>query len=167
MSSPLQQEKAKFKAYRDVLANKMRDLDDDVLVDTVDGMTNLSEMLAEIIRSRLDDLSLCEALRTRIRDMQGRLARISERAERKQRLVSATMEDVGLSKVVEADFTLSLRAQPPKLQVTDETVVPSEFWRPQAPKLDRQSLLAALKGGETVPGASLDNGGMTISVRTK
>ena len=84
MSSPLQQEKAKFKAYRDVLANKMRDLDDDELVDTVDGMTNLSEMLAEIIRSRLDDLSLCEALRTRIRDMQGRLARISERADRKR-----------------------------------------------------------------------------------
>jgi hypothetical protein len=167
MTSPLYIEKTKFKAYHLVLANKMKDLDDDVLIDTVDGMTNLSEMLAEITRSRLDDLSLCDALRMRIRDMQERLARISDRADMKQRIVSNTMEDVGLSKVVEPDFTLSLRKQPPKLQVTDETTVPSEFWRQQDPKLDRQTLIAALKAGEKIPGALLNNGGMTISVRTK
>ena len=167
MQSPLEHEKAKFKAYRDILASKMRDLDDDTLIDTVDGMTNLSDMLAEIIRSRLDDLSLCDALRARIRDMQDRLGRLSERAERKQRLVAATMDDVGLTKVVEPDFTLSLRAQPPKLILTEESAIPEKFWRPQAPKLERQALLAALKSGEKIPGANLDNGGMTISVRTK
>jgi Siphovirus Gp157 len=167
MTNPLYIEKTKFKAYHLVLANKMKDLDDDVLIDTVDGMTNLSEMLAEITRSRLDDLSLCDALRTRIRDMQERLTRISGRADTKQRIVSNTMEDVGLSKVVEPDFTLSLRKQPPKLQVTDETTVPSEFWRQQAPKLDRQTLIAALKAGEKIAGALLNNGGVTISVRTK
>lgn len=167
MPSPLEQEKAKFKAYCDILASKMRDLDDDALIDTVDGMTNLSEMLAEIIRSRLDDLGLCEALRGRIREMQERLGRLSGRADHKQGLVAATMEDVGLTKVVEPDFTLSLRTQSPRLVVTEESTIPAEFWRPQSPKLARQALLAALKAGETVPGAVLDNGGMTIAVRTK
>jgi hypothetical protein len=69
--------------------------------------------------------------------------------------------------VVEPDFTMSLRAQPPKLLVTEESTIPEEFWRPQAPKLERKALLAALKAGAIVPGATLDNGGVTISVRTK
>jgi hypothetical protein len=145
----------------------MKELDDDALTDTVDGLTNLSDMLAEIIRSRLDDLTFCDALRGRIREMQSRLARLTERADRKQRVVAATMDDVGLNKLVEPDFTLSLRSLPPQLVVTAENTIPEAFWRPQAPKLERQALLAALKAGEQVPGAVLDNGGTTISVRTK
>jgi len=167
MPSPLQQEKAKFKAYQNILATRMKELDDQGLIDTVDGLTNLSDMLAEIIRSRLDDLCLCDALRARIRDMQDRLKRISERADGKQRVVTTTMEDVGLSNVVEPDFTLSLRSLPPRLVVTAEGSIPEEFWRPQPAKLERQVLLAALKEGESIPGVVLDNGGVTISVRTK
>ena len=51
--------------------------------------------------------------------------------------------------------------------MTDEEVIPAGYWKTQAPKLDRQGLLAALSAGRDVPGALLGNAPMTISVRTK
>ena len=65
------------------------------------------------------------------------------------------------------DFTVSLRPSRAPLAVVDEDLVPEAFWKPQAPKLDRQGLIAALSAGRDVPGAILGNAPMTISVRTK
>jgi hypothetical protein len=51
--------------------------------------------------------------------------------------------------------------------VNDETEIPRDFWKLQPPKLDRQGLTAALRRGQSVPGAVLGNGQATISVRTR
>jgi hypothetical protein len=53
------------------------------------------------------------------------------------------------------------------LDVIDETKVPGRYFIPQAPKLDRSSLLAALKAGEPLDGAALLEGTPHIQVRTK
>ncbi len=67
----------------------------------------------------------------------------------------------------EADFTVSLRSASAPLVVTEEESIPEPYWKPQAPKLDRQGLIAALKSGEQVSGAVLGNPRMTIAIRTK
>jgi hypothetical protein len=100
-------------------------------------------------------------------DMQDRLARIEQRAEKKRALVTLVMVRAGIPKLAEPDFTASIRAVPPGLVVQDERTIPEGFWKPQPAKLDRRSLLAALNAGGTVPGAALGNGGSTLSVRTK
>jgi len=46
------------------------EIDAETLRDTVEGLTNLPEVLACILRSHLDDLALLAALRTRILDME-------------------------------------------------------------------------------------------------
>ncbi len=152
---------------RQQLEAQFPNADEETLLDTLEGMTNLNEMVAEVIRSRLDDLALIAALRTRIADMQARLGRLEERAEKKKEIVATVMERAGLKKLMQPDFTLSLRPTSPPLVVVDEAQIPDAFWKPQAPKLDRQGLIGALKNGRDVPGATLGNGGMTISVRTK
>ena len=53
------------------------------------------------------------------------------------------------------------------IAVVDEDLVPEAFWKPQAPKLDRQGLISALAAGRDIPGAILGNPPMTISVSTK
>jgi len=58
-----------------------------------------------------------------------------------------------------------MKAVPQKLIVTDESQIPTRFFKPQPPKLDRKELLDALKIGETVPGADMSNGGTTIQIR--
>ncbi len=82
----------------------------------------------------------------RISDMQERLGRFEARAERKRALLTQVMERAQLKKLQEPDFTVSLRAVPPGLVVCNEADIPQEFWKPQAPKLDRKGLLAALSG---------------------
>ena len=59
------------------------------------------------------------------------------------------------------------RAGLPSLVVVAEDQIPADYWVPQPPKLDRQSLLAALKRGGEVAGAQLGNPKPTLAVRTK
>jgi hypothetical protein len=143
------------------------DADDATLRDTLEGISNLPEMVATVLRSHLDDLALVTALRSRLVDMQERLSRIEVRAEKKRRLVASVMERADLRKLTEPEFTVSLRPTPQPLVVTAESDIPATYWKPQPPKLDRSALLAALKAGECVRGASLGNGGVTIAVRTR
>ena len=56
---------------------------------------------------------------------------------------------------------------PPKAEIVDESMIPSKFWKPSDPKLDRKAVLEALKAKEDVPSATLSNGSETLMVRTK
>ncbi len=124
-------------------------------------------MLAEVLRSALEDQAFVTALRGRMGDMQARLSRIEERARKKRDLVCAVMERADVRKLMEPDLTVSLRPSRAPLVVTDEEAIPEGDWKAQAPKLDRQGLIAALSACRDVPGALLGNEPMTISVRTK
>ena len=166
-SSPLSRELTHHQYLRERLKADFPDADEECLRDTLEGMTNLTDSLAEILRSCLEDQSLTSALKARMADMQERLSRFEQRADKKKAVVISVMENAGLKKLTEADFTLSLRATSPPLVIADEQAIPEEFWKPQPPKLDRQGVLSALKAGREVPGAVLGNGGATISVRTR
>ena len=167
MPDPLLRELAHHQYLREKLAAEFPDADEETLHDTVEGMTDLAEMLAAVVRSQLDDLALVSALRTRAADMQQRLLRIEQRASKKKELLTSVMERAGLKRLTEPDFTVSLRQTQPPLVLVDENEIPSEFWKPQPPKLDRQGLISALRLGRDISGATLGNGGLTISVRTK
>ncbi len=167
MIDPLLRELTHYQFLREKLAAEFPDADEETLRDTVDGMTDLTEMLAAVVRSQLDDLALVSALRARATDMQQRLLRIEQRASKKKKLLTSVMERAGLKRLTEPDFTVSLRQTQPPLVLVDENEIPSAFWKPQPPKLDRQGLISALKLGQDIPGATLGNGGLIISVRTK
>jgi len=167
MNPSLLNDLKRHELLRQQLTVEFPEIDDETLRDTVEGLTNLPELLARILRSHLDDLALLAALRARILDMQERFARLEVRADKKRALVASVMERADIKKLTEPDFTASLRQVPPGLVVVDERAVPDPFWKPQPPKLDRKGLLAALNAGQSVPGASLGNGGTTITVRTR
>ena len=141
--------------------------DEETLLDTVEGLSDLDEVIAEIVRSRLDDLALAEALQQRRDAMNERLARLKTRAEHKKLIVADAMERAGLKTILREDMTVTLRPGSVGLQVVEESAIPAGYWRPQAPKLDRQAVLVALKEGVSVPGAALTNPSPTIAVRTR
>ncbi len=167
MSYPLTHELTYHEHLREQIRNDFPDVDEETLADTLEGLTNLNEMLGAVIRSHLDDMAMVDALKSRVADMQDRLSRISKRAEKKRELVTSVMEQADLKKLAEADFTVSLRSSSAPLVVTEEGSIPEPYWKPQAPKLDRQGLIAALKSGAPVSGAVLGNPRMTIAIRTK
>lgn len=167
MSHPIQHELSHHEYLYEKLKTDFPNADEETLADTLEGLTNLPEMLAEVVRSQRDDLAFAAALRARMADMQVRLSRFDHRAEKKRDLVISVMERAGLKKLTEPDLTVSLRPSQPPLVVIDEEAIPQNFWKPQAPKLDRKGLIGALHSGRDIPGAVLGNGAMTISVRTK
>ena len=106
-------------------------------------------------------------MRTRLEQMRQRLSRLEERGAKKRQLALEAMCEAGLKKLEQSDFTASARAGLPALVVVAEDQIPADYWVPQFSKLDRQSLLAALKRGAEVAGAQLGNPKPILAVRTK
>ena len=143
------------------------DLDEETLADTLEGLSDLREMLAELIRSALDDEVLIAALSTRLSDMQARRERLTTRATRKRQLAQRAMAEAEIGKLEQPDFTAALRQGAPVLVVSAEEKIPAVYWKPQPFKLDRQGILAALKAGTAIDGAALAPAQPCLSVRTK
>ncbi len=158
---------ARHKALALALARDFPEADEETLADTIEGASDLPALLTAVLRSRLEDLSLAETLRGRLDVMRRRLERLEGRAEQKRVLVSTALQEAGIRKLVAPEFTAYLRPSPSKLIVTDETLVPPEFWVAQQPRLDRQQLLSAVRSGREVPGAVLANSELTLAVRSQ
>jgi hypothetical protein len=161
------QELLAHQKYRAALLTEIPDIDDATLADTLEGLTDLKEMITEVIRSALVDQALAQGLKGRIEDMKARLARFEARISKKRALALKAMTKVAINKIAAADFTASLRAGSPKLDVIDETKVPARFFIPQPAKLDKRALLAALQGGAVIDGAKTVPGQPQLSLRTK
>ena len=160
-------EKNNYAQLKERILSSWPELDEETLADTLEGITDLHEMIAAVIRSALVDEALQSGLRTRLDEMRSRLSRLAERGAKKRELALEAMCEVGLKKLQQPDFTASARSGPPGLVVTAEETIPTDFWVPQPPKLDRQGLLGSLKRGQAVPGAELSNPKPCLSVRTK
>ncbi len=167
MSHPVLHQLTHHRYLRERLEAAFPDADEETLMDTLEGMTSLTDSLAELLRSSQEDQSLASALRSRMSDMQERCARFEARARKKRELVCTVMEQADLKKLVEPDFTVSLRPSRPPLMIIDEAAIPGDYWKPQPAKLDRLGLISALGAGRDIAGAVLGNPPMTISVRTK
>jgi hypothetical protein len=167
MSTPLKVEAFRYRFIQDRLLAMWPEIDSDTLTDTLEGITDLHEMIAAVIRSALVDEALSTGLRERLNDMKERLARLEERGAKKRQLALDAMNEVGLGKLQQPDFTASTRAGAPSLVVTAEDEVPSPYWIPQPPKIDRQTLLGELKRGADIPGVQLKNPQPVLVVRTK
>jgi len=165
--SELSLEVSRFEHLRRHLIETYPDIDDETLFDTLEGATNLNEAVGAIVRSAVDDESLADALKARVDNMRERLSRIQHTASQKRRAALEAMEQVDLKKIVEPDFTISVRPGSPGVVVTCEAEIPDAYKVPQPTKIDRRKILDALKAGADVPGAVLSNSRNTLSVRTK
>jgi hypothetical protein len=152
---------------RDRLLHEFPDADAETIKDTLEGLTDLPEILASVIRSALIDQALILGLRERIEEMKFRLERIEIRGTKKRQLALDAMNEAGLTKLEQPDFTASTRPGTPALVISAEDAIPATYWIPQPPKIDRQSMLAGLKRGLEIPGALLSNPKPVLVVRTK
>ena len=143
------------------------EIDSQTLYDTLEGCSSLPDLLAAAIQAQLDDQALCEALRQRLADLKGRLDRLETRIQATRMLVAEAMDEAGVRKIMEADFTLSLRTGAPPLQIIDEDAIPDRYWTPQPPRLERGELKRALADGKDIPGAVLGEGVPSITVRVR
>jgi hypothetical protein len=162
----LRGEAAHYRTLAEQLQERFVDIDDDTLHDTLQGMSNLPDMIEEIVRSCLDDEAMIGAMKIRLEALSGRQARFKSRVERKRELVSWAMGQAAMGRLDVADFSVFLRQGLQKLAIDDEAQLPDIYLVPQPPKVNRNLLLDALKSGSVIAGASLVLGEPHIMVRT-
>ena len=105
---------------REELAAAFPDADEDTLQDTLEGLSNLPEMIGAVVRSELEDKALAKGLRGRIGEMEDRLGRFEERAGKKREMAREAMERADIQKITEPDFTVSLRSVRQPVVVLDD-----------------------------------------------
>lgn len=151
--------------HRALEALQIEETDDAALqamYDTLDGLEG--EIQAKGLSVAAYVLNV-EAMATACMDASKRL---NERAKRIQRRADAirqylhnNMEAVGLTKIESPEFTLTIRKNPPSVQIIDQDAIPQEYWvQPPAPapSLDKRGIASKLKLGQDVPGCTLSNG---------
>jgi hypothetical protein len=156
-----------YRAIRDRIQAEDPQIDEQTLADTVEGLTDLHEILTAIVRAAVTDQALANGLKGRIADMQGRLDRLEDRASKRRQIAKDVMIELDLKKLTAPDFTASIRPGMPALMVIDEAAVPSIYWEPREPRLNRQGLANDLKQGAEIDGVTLSNPEPVLSVRTK
>ena len=117
-------EAARYTLFKERLLALYPETDEETLHDTLEGITDLHEMIAAVIRSALVDEALQAGLRTRIEEMRQRLTRLAERGFKKRQMALEAMNEAGLKKLEQPDFTASARLGAPPLVVTSEHSVP-------------------------------------------
>src|SRR6516164_1201531 len=152
-----------YSTIRDRIRAQDPQIDEQTLADTVEGLTDLHEILAAVIRAALTDQALANGLEGRIAEMQARQDRLQDRAAKRRQIAKDVMVELDLKKLSAPDFTASIRPGTPTLMVIDEAAVPSIYWEPRQPRLKRQELALDLKGGAEVAGATLSNTGRILA----
>jgi len=144
--------------------------DAELVADTIEGETNL----VEAIDAALSEIDECEiliaGLDEKIKVFDARKKQQKDRSERIRALIEQALVATDQTSMKLPSATLSLTKRAPGLVVTNEADIPARFWVEQerpAPKLDKKALAAALKDDEEVPGATLDNGSLSLTVRRK
>lgn len=152
-----------YSAMKARLLEAFDDIDDETLADTLEGCTDFKDLIGAMAEQAERDALMSHLLKERIGELSKRKSRFDARSDAVRKEIQRGMEEAGERKLEYPEYTLSLRAVPPSVLITDENLLPDEFWVTTR-KPDRKAVKAALEGGP-VTGAMLSNGGQTLSMR--
>lgn len=149
-----------------MLAARLADADFDAqtIADTIEG-SGLTDELAvkaqnieHIARAALSHHDAIDAEIFRLKALKEKRDLI---AEGLRDYLKENMERAGIEKIECPLFSISIRKNPPSVEITNTDDLPFSFWRtpeqkPPAPAPDKDAIKLALKRGEDVPGARLN-----------
>lgn len=139
------------------LAEHIRD-DPDFVLSLAEGETSLLEALDQLLVADAVDVGMRDGIDAAIDLMRLRRERFTKRIEARRKMIAQAVEAIGQTKLPRPSATLVMAKQSAKVQVTDETEVPVEYFRKETKLvIDKDKLDAAIKAGATVPGATLNN----------
>lgn len=154
---------AEYRTVTDVLMDT--GVDEQTLTDTLEGERWPLELKAQnygfVIRNME---ATAAAIKDAEQQMAARRKAIEKRTEALRERLKTGMEIAGVQKLETPHFALTVKKNPPGIEVWDERQVPPEFMRtpepppPPASVPDKAAIKEAIKAGKEVPGAILVQG---------
>ena len=119
MSSPelLRTEVSNYLILVEQLKALFAELDEETLADTLEGISQLPDLITKIMRSGLEDEVLANALKQRMEEMHARLTRLKERHNKKRAMAAWAMSQAEIPRIQAPDFSLSLRPGAQRLEI--------------------------------------------------
>src|SRR5689334_19564120 len=112
--------------------------DEETIRDTIEGETGLHELIAKVVEEVADAEANIAAIKDRLETLRLRKERIEARVESRRAAILNAMTIGEIKKLELPIATLSRKPTPPKVQVIDETAIPSSFWKRSDPALDKK-----------------------------
>ena len=150
--------------YRDMAAKLADlDLDEQTIADTLEAeggaLVEKGQNVAFVVRN-LE--ASAEAIKQAEAAMAARRKAIENRAARIRAYLLDGMRIAGIQKIESPYFAISIKRNPPAVDVFDEAQVPAEYRRdpppPPPPAPDKKLIAQAIKDGAEVPGCRLLQG---------
>ena len=167
MTSPLAQSAAQARRLKDDLLTAMPDLaeEEQLLLDTLEGQTDVMEQLAAVVRSAVDDAAMAEGTALQIARLQARKGRLEQRATSKRQVVLSVMADLDIKKLPAPDMTVTRKRTAAKVTIYDRDALPEQYRKQKEWEPNKTALARDLKAGTTISGATLGNRSETLQVK--
>jgi hypothetical protein len=144
------------------------DADEQLKLSTLEGETELCEIVSLLLASNEDDEGVIEALKAQIQARRDRIARMESRVDSRKKAIVSLMDTAMITKLPLPEATLSLRTLPGGPKVVDVDALPSAFVTEEVVrKPNTDAIDEAFERGETIPGVVGTNGGASLTVRRK
>lgn len=138
--------------------------DEELKQDMLHGSTKFIEVMEKLLLTMMEKQVLRDALGEFILALRLREATLEKRIAFLRSLMHRLMTATDTKSLDLPAAKLTVKSTPAKVVISDEDVVPVEFFRVKR-ELNKAAIKAALEDGKEVPGANLSNGGTTIQVR--
>jgi len=142
--------------------------DEETYSDTLEGETNVMELLDGEIAAMQSDEALAEAIKAQEDALKVRRERVAMRAEAHKKNLKLIMQHAVLQKAERPRATVSIRPGSLSVRIVDEAEIPSQLMREKVTRApDKAAIKAQIEAGVEVPGAVIERGDDTVSVRVK
>lgn len=144
------------------------DADDEFVIGTAEGESNLPEVVAQIIREARHAEAMAQGLKVLMADSRDRLDRLSHKAEKLRQIAHFALCEAGIKKIEQPDFTATRSAGRRAVIVTEANsdLIPDDYVRIKR-EVDKTKIKQALEAGEDLSFAFLSNADEVLTVRAK
>ena len=144
------------------------EIDEQTFADTLEGLSGDLEVKATNVAMFVRNLEAsAEAIKAAEKQMAERRKAIEAKADRIRQYLLDNMTRTGITKIDCPYFVLSVRKNPPAVEVLNQDMIPDEYFdipEPPAPTLNKNRLKEDLKAGVIVEGVKL-TAGQSLSIK--